>query len=314
VDDCGTFALSMNLGTIMCVASVVGASATVGIIPLIASFSDTVDHVGLGFSLKRRFQQTLSKMPYVDGNTIKTKDVTALGSLYFELGLAIPTDFIKISEKLDIGNYIGISANVRIMIDLGDIETVISGIIDELKHVSKSTAKNIVSKAMGLGRELSLKIDGTLTINLEELTHGLLCDFEFTLLQRSVLLTRGESNTGLPAGFYFSQGSDVVSDMINSVQGIFDNFSSIIEKLGIPSIKVPPIGIWLSFFINTTAVGFRVEFLSITASCMLKFEGWEFSCQINAKIFTMIADATKYVFKAGLCCSWLGPLEERRGS
>ena len=56
-DKCGTFAMNMNLGAFACVSSWTAGAATGGIIPLIASFQDTIDNFGFGFSLDRNFER-----------------------------------------------------------------------------------------------------------------------------------------------------------------------------------------------------------------------------------------------------------------
>jgi hypothetical protein len=295
-DKFGSFAVSMNLGTIMCIASVTAGAASLGIIPLIATFSDVVENIGIGFSLKRVYVQKLKNLPYNNGGTIEFKDVTLKGSVFFNLGIQIPTDFMKIG-KYDIGKYFGLSASFQYMIDFGNVGGIVKGVINDLKNVNKNTAKSVVNKIIKLGSEISLVIDGNLTVKLKDLTKEILPNFSFALGNVSALLTRGNGYTGMKGGFYISLSSNSAANLLDSIQGIFELFEPVLSRMGIKKIKIPNIGVSLKLFINGDALGFYVNFYSMTVKCIFKYRGSKFSCQFNLDIFTMLKDAAEFIFK-----------------
>jgi hypothetical protein len=53
----------------------------------------------------------------------------------------------------------------------------------------------------------------------------------------------------------------------------------------------------LGFFLTKSAMGFQFTFIGFTIKCMLLYSGSKFSCSINAKIFSIIADTINYVIK-----------------
>jgi hypothetical protein len=183
-----------------------------------------------------------------------------------------------------------------LLIDLGDVEGTVKGVIDDLKHMNKQTAKSIVNRVSQLGRELAVQINGKLTLKLRDMTKKILPDIAMTM-NSNFIITRGNGSSGLPAGFYFNVSTNIANDLIYSINGIFKLFSNVLSKLGIGPIKIPFIGLTMSLFINQNMLGFLIEFLGMSAKCFFNFSSQHLSCKFNGKIFTMILEGLKYVFK-----------------
>jgi len=293
-DKCGTISFVMNLGTIACVASVIG-SAT-GIIPLAASFADAVSSIGMGFSLHGRFYQKLNLMNYTNGKLSKEK-VSVRGHVYFQVGFKLPTDWMQIGP-IDLSKIVAYTANFLYMLDMGDVVGTIKSVIKDIKNANKGTAERVIKKVLNLGREVSMTINGVCTIKLVKLTHGILNDWKFSFAGVSALLTRGKGSSGLKAGFYMTLSNNLVPDMINSIAGMFAHLGGILSKFGLkPNFKVPSFGTTLAFFVNADALGFKVSILNISLYCMYRFSDKDFSCKLNAEIFTMLMDGAKFVLR-----------------
>lgn len=296
-DKCGTFAIAFNPGVPACIAYYGGAySGVIAAMGAAASLvGDVIGNFSLGFSLGRRFTTDV-RLAYRDGDKVHSGTVTTYGHLFLDLGIEFPTDFMKFGKR-DLSSYFSLSADILFLIDFGDVDTIATSMINTLKNANKNTAKTLLKSILTAGYELTMNIDGTLTLGLEDMTKGILCDFSFTLASATVLLTGGSGRSGLEAGVYFRLGSNFISDMINSLQGIVDNFSDIFSKLGMGSFTLPAVGIELGLFLTVSAFGFQFTALGFTFKCMFLYDSSDFSCAINAKIFTMIMDGLNFVFK-----------------
>ncbi len=296
-DKCGTFAIAFNLGVPACIAFYGGAFS--GIIAAIGAatsmVSDVVTNLSLGISLGRRFTTDV-RLAYRDGDKVHSGTVSTYGHIFVDVGLEFPTDFMKFGKR-DLSSYFTLTAEILFLVDFGDVDTVVSSMINSLKSASKDSAKNVLNSILKSGAELTMNIDGVLTLNLEDMTKGVLCDFSFTLASATVLLSGGSGRNGLEAGIYFRLGSNLISDMINSLQGIVDNFSDIFSKMGLGSFTLPSVGLELGLFLTTSAFGFQFTALGFTFKCMFLYDNSDFSCAINAKIFTLIMDGLNFLFK-----------------
>lgn len=297
-DLCGTFAIAFNAGFPTCVATITGS--TTGIIAAAGAaaslVADTIPNFSIGVSLTRRFATDV-RLAYRSGDGVHSDTITTYGHIFADLGVSFPTDAIKIGNK-DIGDYISFDADILFLVDFGDVDTVVQAAVNSIKSLSKDKAISALKALIKSGPEITLNINGVLTINLEELSKGALCDLSFTLASVQVLLTGGSGRSGLETGFYIRVGSDAVSDMINSLQGIFDNYMEIFEKLGLGgSFTVPPVGVELGLFLSKSSFGFQITFFGVKFKCLLIFDGFQFSCSINANIFSIIADAANFVIK-----------------
>jgi hypothetical protein len=297
-DKCGTFGIAFNLGVPACLAYYGGAFS--GVIAAIGAatslVADVVGNFSLGISLGRRFTTDV-RVAYRDGDKVHSGTITTYGHMFLDVGINFPTDFLKFGKR-DLSDYFSITADILFLIDFGDVDTIAISMINTLRNANKDTAKTLMNSILKSGAEITLNIDGVMALNLEDMTKGLLCDFSFTLASATVLLTGGSGRSGLEAGVYFRLGSNVISDMINSLQGIFDNFSDIFKKIGMGgSFTLPSVGIELGLFLTTSAFGFQFTVLGFTFKCMFLYDGGDFSCAINAKIFTIIMDGLNFVFK-----------------
>lgn len=296
-DKCGTFAIAFNGGVPACLTFYGGlyTGVVAGIGAAASAIADTVQNFSIGFSIGRQYSVDI-RLAYRDGSKIHSGTVTTYGHIFADIGLGFPTDFMKIGTK-DLSEYFSLTADILFLIDFGDVDTVASSAINTIKTMNLSNAKSLLSTIVKSGPELTLNASGVLTLNLYDLTEGVLCDFAFTLASASILLTGGSGRSGLEGGIYFRISSDFVSDLVNSLLGVFDNFSEVFEDLGFGGISVPKAGIELGFFLTKTAMGFQFTFVGFTVKCILVISGFKFSCAINAKIFSIIADALNYVIK-----------------
>lgn len=296
-DKCGTFALAFNGGLPGCIA---GATATAtgvlaGVGAAASAISDSIANFSIGFSIGRRFTTDI-RIAYRDGDKIHSGVVTTYGHIFADIGVNLPTDFIKIGSK-DLGDYFSLAADILLLIDFGDVDTVVNQAINTMKNMKLSEAKTLLSTLAKSGPELTLSVTGVLTLNLNDLTSGILTDLSFTLASSNILLTGGSGRSGMEAGVYFRIGSDIVSDLVNSLIGVVSNFSDIFTDLGFSDISIPSVGIELGLFFTKSALGFQFTFVGFTIKCMFLYSGSDFSCSINAKIFTIIAEAINYVIR-----------------
>ena len=180
-DSCGTFALAFNGGVPTCLSfyagSLTGVVAAVGAASSLVS--DALGNFSIGFSLGRRFTQDV-RIAIKDGNKVKSTTFTSKGHFFIDLGINFPTDFLKF-QKLDLSSYFSLSADILFLVDFGNVDITVNGLINDLKSVSKDAAKNLLNSIVKSGSELSLTVEGTLTLNLQTMTKYLLPDFSFTL-------------------------------------------------------------------------------------------------------------------------------------
>merc|ERR1712096_148432 len=110
---------------------------------------------------------------------------------------------------------------------------------------------------MEIGFELSVQITGTLTIKLKDLTRGFFPDIVINFANRNFLITSGGPGTptGLPAGIYIYQQINIAAIF----QAIIDNIGGILGAIGIPTPKLPSLGVDMGLFLTTEAVGFSFK-------------------------------------------------------
>jgi len=296
-DKCGTFALAFNGGVPACLTFYAGAfTGVVAAAGAAAStIADTVGNFSIGISIGRRFTTDV-RVAYRDGDNVHSDTITTYGHIFVDIGINLPTDFLKFGKK-DLSQYFSLSADILFLLDFGDVDTVVNSMINSIKTMTKDSAKTLLNSIIKSGAELTLNIDGVLTLGLEDMTGGILADFSFTLASATVLLTGGSGRSGLEAGIYFRLSSNIISDMINSLTGVMNGFSDIFAKLGFDDIQIPSVGIELGLFISTSAFGFQFTFVGFVVKCMFVYNGSHFSCSINAKIFTLILEGLNFVFK-----------------
>jgi hypothetical protein len=296
-DKCGTFAISLNAGLPVCASYYLGS--TTGIIAAIAavasSVEDAIDHLTIGISIFRRFENTLT-LTYPNGDSVVSKDITTKGHVVFNFELNLPGKYIKINGK-DLSDILTLSASITFLIDFGDVASVAQSAISTLQKMNTSSALATLDTILASGPELSLSIDGKLTFEFEKLTGGFLPDFSFVLADLDVLLTAGSGTSGLKAGFYMHFNTDIARDLVNVVKSVIELMASPFSNFGISSSIVPSYDIEFGLFANTDALGFKFAFFSASVSCMYKFSAQKFSCSVNAGFITAIIEAGKWVFK-----------------
>jgi len=202
-----------------------------------------------------------------------------------------------------LGDYFNLELDVTVLIDFGNVATLAKQVIDDIKTNKKNKAPALFKQLIHEGAEVTAICTGKLVINLQELTKGLLKNFSFTIEQTNVLLTLSGGASGLPIGFYVLFNSDVDKALVSAISSVVDNFSGILEHLGINTEPKVSSGTTdnMGFFINEDAAGFQIncslDDLKFDIRCMFNFHTKKFSCKFNSNFFTIIGDAGKWVIK-----------------
>jgi hypothetical protein len=246
-DKCGTFALAFNGAIPTCVSFYGGAySGVVSALAAASSISsEAVENFSIGFSVGRRFSSDV-RLAYRDGSKVHSGTVTTYGHIFADIGVFLPTDYLKFAGA-DLSEYISISARILFLIDLGDVDTVINSAITSIRAMTKDSVNSAINSMINSGPELRLTIDGVLTLNLEKMTNGAICDFSFTMSSATVLLTSGKGRSGLESGFYFRLTNNAMADMVNNLLGLIDHYSDILNDLGFGDLSVPSVDWSLDF-------------------------------------------------------------------
>ena len=293
-DRCGTVAFSINGGVITCVAA-----ATTGVGAVLSLVSGAVKYIQFGFSYHKKFAMELSVVtPNYFLTGVEERKVTARGHIYSGLSFGFPDDWLKVG-KLDLSKYMKIAGESAIMLNVGPIGSTITNIIGELKHMNKGTVLRVVKQVLHSKGEMAIRLEGTFTILLDSLTKGFLPDLEFNV-NTAMIMTLGDSDTGLRLGFYITVKTDVISKLLGIIKKVYDRYTNILRKIGIPVPNFPTFGgidITLGVFANKDAIGFMFKILGSNVYCMYKFANSNGSCGFNGSFFTAIAEAAKWVFK-----------------
>ena len=217
--------------------------------------------------------------------------------MFFEIRAGLPEGVVRLSDGTDITRYIDLSCSIQDLLDLSGRQRTDSSIAEFRAAIGKNNAWNVDKAILPRGFELTLNVNGSMTIKLEELTGGVLPDFSFTLGSANTLLTSGTGRSGLEAGIYMRFNSDFAYDLVNFVKEIINHYTGIFSALGIRNIKVPSVGIDLALFFTSSSIGFSIDFDFFSFKCIFIYQGTKFSCKVNADFFSMFLEAAKYVFK-----------------
>jgi len=285
-DRCGTVGVSFNGGAVACVAA-----ATTGIGAIVSLVAEAVRYAQFGFSYHKKFQM---RVPVVTPDY--NGDVIAKGHVYLGLGLNFPKKWLKVGKR-DLSKYINIEGEAAILVNLGRVGETVTRLINNIKNIGKAGARGIIKTLLNSGAELAVTLKGKFTLKLDKLTKGFFPNIKFDI-DTSMVVTTGDSDTGLPAGIYVKVRTNLVTKLLGAIQKVINRFAVILEAFRIP---VPNItsekDIMLGLYITKKQIGFHFNALGQSITCVFKFSNMNASCDFGGKFFSAIAGAAKWVFK-----------------
>jgi len=233
------------------------------------------------------------------------KTVNAKGHFYFGFGIGLPSDYLKIAGE-DYNQYLSIGGTATLMINYGNIPQAIQSAVTNLTNMNKSTGNNVLNNIIKAGAEIAIDLEGEIILKFASLTDGFIPNYVLDI-EAAGLITLGNGDTGLPAGVYFSVSTTALTSIIDTVDGLLDNFAGILKTLGM-AIPSPTVNadIDLGFFIQASMFGFSFSFGGHELTCGLKFSPLNVSCKfdnafINAllKAGTWLINTAEFLFDNG---------------
>lgn len=291
-DQCGTVALSLNGNAFACMATYM----TGGFASALTAVSDVMTYGTIGFSYNKKFEKTF-RLAYRHGSSVKNKEVTTRGHIQLGLGLGFPFD-LKIGSK-SLEDFVEIGIKSTILIDFGDVESVVKTSINAIKKLDPNGAKKTLRSIINSGAECTQILDGSVTFKFEDLTQALIPDMTLELGKVALLVSLGKGRSGMKPGFYGFFDTDPAGAIVQMIEGLLEHFKSILKKIGVGKIpKIPSTGLQLGIFIQTDSMGFFFKSPNIlSAKCMFIYSSKKGSCEFNSKLFTAIIKAGKWVIK-----------------
>jgi len=291
-DRVGTGAIILNGKLIGCM---LGGT---GIGNLLAPFMNFVGTMGFGFSLRKKFSKTYN-LCYNKDDKVGCSEKTTRGHFMFQLNLGLPT--FKIGKK-ELKDYLSLNVDMVLLLDLGNMfekgglgESLIESFSD------KEKMKDLPTAIMNAGAEITYCMKGVITIKASDVTNGFMSNISITLAERYFLVTSGNGESGLPAGFYFYQKSDLINSIIKIFNSLIDKY---VNCFGLDiSIPVPKnTSLAMGAFIDGKSIGFRFILGSTQFQCLYNFDKNRGSCQFKDKFFTAIIEgigkAAEWVVKS----------------
>ncbi len=254
----------------------------VGPVTMARKARDSIDMIAIGFSYKRRYYRTFY-IPELRGNKIEKRWLRVNGHAHFKLGFKLFKELFKFG-KLDISNFISLKAYVSYLVDFGNVEGIVKSAVKLMDNATEGNEKATMRNILKLGRQCVIRGYGRFSVKLKELSGGFLFNIGFTLSDTSLLITRGDQ--GVKPGIYFlAHPADTVTMYINMLKFL----KNILSKFGLEVIpKIPPLNIALYFFINTYAIGIKLNYRRLGIECMVRLRDKRFSCRFDIYLFTMI--------------------------
>lgn len=290
-DRCGTVAMVVNGGLMTC-----AAAYSTGIGAIISLFSDVLDHIGFGISVKRRFTYDMD-LAFRNGSSVDTKSITTYGHFFLKIGLSIPLGDLSIGGK-KLKDFFTFNIDALLMVDFGNAFSTVSSIITEILNANKDTGRNIVNKIVQTNSEITFTIMGSIVLNINSLTNGFLPDIEINVAQANLLLTLGNGGaSGLNRGVYFYYSSG-----INNISQIFDAVVAPIKPLlnlfgvSLPSINFN-LNVGFGMFVSDDSLGLTLVFPGLSLYCLCIYSNKSCSCGVNGSFFTALLEAGKWLVK-----------------
>ena len=289
----GTVAVTMSSDILGCAIAHLGP-ATMGIATIFSQVLKLIDNIGIGFSLKKKFEREFN-ICYNNNGSPQSKKVTGKGHFYFETNFGIP-DF-KIG-KIEASKFVGLNGRVQVFIDLGNTFTDKGPMNNLIESFNKrENIENFPATIKNLGAELTYCISGFFTIKLKDATKGFMQDIEdLELFDRCVLLTQGKGSTGVNAGLYVNFDSTAISSIVSIFTTLLDKYLNTFGlNLKIPDI--PKTDLTFGIFIDSTSSGFSFDFYGNKFQCIWHFDKMEGSCQYKQNFFTAFMEGVEWVVK-----------------
>jgi len=141
--------------------------------------------------------------------------------------------------------------------------------------------------------EAAFKFTGTLSLNLNSLTKGVLPDLSANLASADMLIVVGGGNTGLAPGLYYNISKASADDVIDTfLSSVIDHLSGVFSGL---NITFPTKGdnVQMSFFIQKAYFGIRFILADTIFQCIVK-EG-RMSCQVDSAFISFVENAGQWL-------------------
>lgn len=290
-DTCGTFAVSIDGGIVRCVAGLFP-----GIGNIVSAVSESLDFVSFGISVDKQFSMPLTIFTYSPGSGAGTIDVSTQGHFYLAAGLTFPQQIFGDIEFL--AEAVSLDVTGTFMIDFGNNSSNQIGSINSYSDTTKNNnmAVSFIQNLLTSG-EVSASLSGSLTINLNELTHGVMPNLEFDLGELDCLITSGGGASGQPAGFYLyaESGLDFFMALLNTIFGAMGKLFSLVGISSIPGINS---GDSFGVFVNSNYAGFTFGFTLIDSEsiyCIYDFTKDSGSCGVQGFFLTFLYNVGKWI-------------------
>lgn len=284
----GTGALVLDGGILNCGVSLSGVGN------ILRPFLKMIDAVGIGFSVNRDFQRNFNLCWSNSSQTgIDCGTKTHKANFFFLVNIGMPE--IKIG-KFDLSSIISFNGTPFFTLDLGPLINNASSYINSMTNCAKcSDGANLLESLRNLGAEFAITLDGSFTINFNQLTNGLIPDMTLNLNKKTLLMTKGGGSSGLRSGIYFNIQSNIIGDFLNILLDFFNNFLSLFSKWGIPMPDLSFGSVAINSFVDSFSAGFKINIVIGELLCIIRFSDGRVGCKYNDKIWTFIKRAIMYV-------------------
>jgi len=297
---CGSFTLAFDAGIFACAVS------TTGIGQIVAPFIDTIQHVGIGFSVNNKLVQVLEVYNFnATAGTFEQRQVTARGNLYFTLGISVADmifpDNVKIGDKT-LSEIFEIKGRMDIIIDVGKTFSNLAGLITQARAGTKVNSMSLIKSFLHSGAEIALAIKATFSFKLGDVTKNFLPNIDVANIDFNMLSSLGDGNTGVSRGVYFK-----LSTTLSFLQNFYNTIKNTIGKItAFFGYEMPTLNLIAKIDIGVAIQG-EVTGLIISGSlgdigksltCLYRYSNDELSCKgFSLNPFTIIKEGIMWVVK-----------------
>jgi len=227
---------------------------------------------------------------------VNTIGINTQGQFFAALGLEFPLNFIAINGQ-ELGDYIKFEAEFNFLVDFGNATSTIDSLISDVKHLNSGSGPAFLNTLLSSGAEITSVVNGTISIALNEITHGFLKDFDFDVAGANFLVTTGSGYSGMPTGFYAYFDSDIISGLVDAVSDYFSCYAAIFSTIGFTAPQIPATGISMGLFIQTQYLGITFTFPGFAMQCMFDYTNNVGSCEFGLSAFTALLQEATWVFQ-----------------
>ena len=286
----GTVGVIINGGILRC------GMATTGVGKIFEPFAKFVGAMGFGFSLNKKFMKTFEICYGGQSLDVRCNKVTARGHFTVVLNLAFPE--FKIGS-LDLTKYFQLNATNTLLIDATQSISAVKSLVSELTNSNScNKGTNILSKIRDMGSEITFISNGYITLKMNDLTNGFICNLNFELNETAFVFTTGGGSTGLEPGVYFHFNSNVIKSITGIFVKLFNHFTGVLGSVfKIPMPDLSFLDISFGFYINIHGLGFKFDLITFEFECAYRFSDSRFSCKFDTDFFTILKEAVKFVIK-----------------